>query len=253
MFKTRCFYVAYLLIPLVFISCGNEQPIVDNPAAIFSQILPPLSVRAGEVLALQLNARDPDGDELSYEWTAKNSKGEDVTDTVFVTVEAAEPAGETAGETTTQRAPNQGPRVQFSTNEGGTYFITVTIDDGNDNQVKESTVIEVIGVNRSPVLDATDPITISPGPPHTVGQEVFLTAQATDSDGDRITYEWTAKDQSNQAAQEVLEAGTGPTVRFTAGTAGSYLVTVVVNDGNNGQDRASAVVVVIDQSQADSQ
>ena len=199
------------------------------------------------------------GTGISYEWTAKNNKNEDVTNTVFVAAETAaettEPAeGETAGEATTQQlAPNQGPRVRFTANEAGTHLVTVTINDGNDNQVTESTFIEVVAANRPPVLDATDAITISPGPPHKVAQEIFLTAVATDPDADRLAYEWTARDQSNQAAQDVLEASTGPSVKFTATTSGSYLVSVSVTDGKDGQDRASAVVVVTDQPQAESQ
>ncbi|MCZ6680478.1 MAG: PKD domain-containing protein [Candidatus Poribacteria bacterium] len=251
--KTERILVLLLsLMPLAFMGCSeNEQPVIDNPGqAIFARILPPLSVRAGEVAVLQVNAADSDGDELRYEWSAKNSDNEDVTNRVFVFGELPSQTGEDESqidEFTQTSLLNQGPQVRFTTNNAGTYLVTVTIDDGNEHRVTESTFIEVTSVNRPPVLDATDAITISPGPPHRIAQDIFLTAQAADLDGDKLTYEWTVRDQNNQAAPDVIEANTGVSIKFTTDTPGSYLVSVAVTDGHDGRDRAAVVVVVTGQ------
>jgi hypothetical protein len=227
----------------VLVGCGgNEQPIIDNSGqAIFSQLLAPFSIQVQETLTLQINATDPDGDELIYTWIARNSKGDDVTNTVFIIKTSNQ---ENEGEEVEQPSTSQGPLVRFTTNKAGTYLVTVTIDDGNDKSIIESTIIEVVGVNRPPVLDGTDSIIISPGPPHRIAQEIFLTAQASDADGDRLIYEWTAKDGNNQDAQHILEEGTGPSIKFTTDISGAYLVSVVVRDGEAGQDSAAVVVVI---------
>lgn len=227
----------------VLVGCGgNEQPVIDNSGqAIFSQLLPPFSIQVQETLTLQINAIDPDGDQLIYTWTVRSAKGDDVTNTVFI-VEASNQENE--GKEVGQPSTNQGPLVQFTTNKAGAYLVTVTIDDGNSKPIIESTIIEVVGVNRPPVLDGTDSIIISPGPPHRIAQEIFLTAQATDPDGDRLIYEWTAKDGNNQDAQHVLEQGTGPSIKFTTDISGAYLVSVAVTDGEAGQDSAAVVIVV---------
>ena len=255
MIKIKRAVICFLaLILSVFVGCGeNQRPVVDNPGqAIFSQIFPPLSARAGEVLVLEVTATDPDDDNLSYEWTAKNGSNADVTNTVFVAAETPAQADEGDGEvveTEQQLAANQGPKVQFTAAEGGIYLVTVTIDDGNENKVNESTFIEVTAVNRPPALDTTNPITVSPGPPHSIGRDIFLTAQAADPDGDLLTYAWTVKDQENQDVLDVLETTVGTSVKFMSETAGSFLVSVVVTDDNDGQDCAAVVVVVDGQTQ----
>jgi len=133
----------------VLVGCGgNEQPVIDNSGqAIFSQLLPPFSIQVQETLTLQINAIDPDGDELIYTWTVRSAKGDDVTNTVFI-VEASNQENE--GKEVGQPSTNQGPLVRFTTNKAGAYLVTVTIDDGNSKPIIESTIIEVVGVNRPP-------------------------------------------------------------------------------------------------------
>ena len=168
---------------------------------------------------------------------------------MFVAGVPSENAKKDANKEKEKSAPNEGPRINFSATEGGTYLITVTIDDGNDGKITRSTFISVATTNRQPTLNSTDPITISPIPPHYTNQEIFLVAQADDPDGDKLLYEWSARDQANADAGGLLESTEGTSVKLVADVPGSYLISVLVQDGHGGQDRGSSIIVVTDREE----
>ena len=244
-------YFRFLLFTLItvtiFFGCSSNEPpkMEEGYDSIISTIVPPLSVSTGQIIVLEAKAKDPDQDELSYVWTARNPESKDVTSVVFV----AGVSSEDTKEEEKKSALNEGSRVNFSATEGGTYLITVIIDDGNDGKITRSTFISVATTNRQPTLNSTDPITISPMPPHYTNQEIFLVAQADDPDGDKLLYEWSARDQENADAGGLLESTEGTSVKLVADVPGSYLISVLVQDGHGGQDRGSSVIVVTEREE----
>ena len=245
------FLLFTMITVVIFFGCGSNEPpkMEEGYDSIISTIVPPLSVPTGQIIVLEAKAKDPDQDELSYVWTARDPESKDVTSVVFVAGVPSENAKKDADKEKEKSAPNEGPRINFSATEGGTYLITVTIDDGNDGKITRSTFISVATTNRQPTLNSTDPITISPIPPHYTNQEIFLVAQADDPDGDKLLYEWSARDQANADAGGLLESTEGTSVKLVADVPGSYLISVLVQDGHGGQDRGSSIIVVTDREE----
>ena len=237
--------IALVLLGLFgFAGCGDEQPLLENPGeAIIIQMLPPVVIAPEESLLLWVNVGNVDTATRSYLWTAKNSRGEDVTEVVFSSADASTPEEDTPAEEPVVQ--NRDTKVRFSTAEPGAYLITVTVTGQDGKQATASTILEVVAENSPPQLDETDAITIDPVGPYVVNRDIFLTAQAVDPEGGRLSYTWSIKDQTNQEVSDGLESNTGPTVKFTPQIAGSYLVTVTVADDRDAQERASILVIVV--------
>jgi hypothetical protein len=71
------------------------------------------------------------------------------------------------------------------------------------------------------------------------GSSVALEANATDADGDSLSYAWTTSGGTIE--------GSGASVVWTAPvTAGNYNVTVTVTDGNDGQAQETVTIAVED-------
>ena len=102
----------------------------------------------------------------------------------------------------------------------GSYNVTVTVTDGRGGEVMKQVTIEV-RANESPAITslvADVDWTLPSG-------SLNVTCDASDPDGDELTYEWTA------TAGHI--SGTGPTVNWTAPAGvGIYSVTVEVEDGH---------------------
>ena len=154
-----------------------------------------LGARPEKVLPLEsceitCHAIDPDEDELSYSWSAS---GGSISGT---------------GMTVNWTAPDS----------GGHYKVTVRVTDPRGGEAMSQVTITV---GAPPVITslvaAADWITPS--------GSVQVTCNATDPDGDELTYEWTA------IAGNI--SGTGAVVNWTAPQeAGIYDITVVVRDSH---------------------
>jgi len=248
-------YFGFLLFTVITVTilfgCSRNEPpkMEEGYDSIISTIIPPLSVPTGQIIVLEAKAKDPDQDELSYVWTARDPANKDVTSVVFVAGVPSADTKEGEKKETEKSALNEGSRINFSAAEGGTYLVTVTIDDGNAGNITRSTFINVAKTNRPPTLNSTDPVTISPIPPHYTNQEIFLVAEADDPDGDKLLYEWSARDQENADAGGLLESTEGTSVKLVADVPGSYLINVLVQDGHGGHDRGSSVIVVTEREE----
>lgn len=144
---------------------------------------------------------DVDGDTLAYSWTF-----------------ASKPENSAA---TLINATSVSPT--FTADKFGTYVISLTVNDGTVNSVADTVTITTS--NSAPVANA------GPDQSPYVTETVTLNgAGSSDVDGDLLTYTWafTAKPQDSNAELNDVHA-VNPT--FTVDKAGTYVVSLIVNDG----------------------
>jgi len=126
----------------------------DNHAPVISNINAPSSVETDQTTTITCIASDPDGDPLTYYWTKTGG--------IIIG----------SGSTITWRAPST----------AGNYTVSCTVSDGKGEEDSESVNISVGDVNHSPVITST-PVTSA-----TKDQLYSYNVNATDSDGDILTY-----------------------------------------------------------------
>jgi hypothetical protein len=155
------------------------------------------------------NATDPDGDELSYGWSASGG-----------TINGITIAEEEAMVTWT--APGS----------AGFYDVTVIVMDSRGSAVTDSVTITV-RTNTSPAINsltANADWTLPSG-------SLNVTCNATDPDGDELSYEWSTDGGDI--------SGTGAVVNWIAPQGvGIYNVTVVVNDDYGGSATTTLPITV---------
>ena len=179
---------------------------VTNRAPTVSASCDPCDVAPGDEVTLSATASDPDGDPLTYAWSAPQGSF----------------SGATDGATARWTAPAQTGRVT----------IRVQVADGRGGTASADVAVEV--TNRAPTVSAScDPCDVAPG------DEVTLSATASDPDGDPLTYAWSAPQGSFSGATD------GATARWTApAQTGRVTIRVQVADGRGGTASAGVAVEV---------
>ena len=177
-----------------------------NRAPTVSASCDPCEVAPGGGVKLSATASDPDGDPLTYAWSAPQGSF----------------SGATDGATTRWTAPAQTGRVT----------IRVEVSDGRGGSASADVAVEV--TNRPPTVSAScDPCEVAPG------GGVKLSATASDPDGDPLTYAWSAPQGSFSGATD------GATTRWTApAQTGRVTIRVQVSDGRGGSASAEVAVEV---------
>jgi len=134
--------------------------VANTPPEIASLTSSEPSVARGGSCSISCAASDPNGDTLTYEWTASdgNISGE--------------------GSTVTWEAPT----------DEGTYTISVTVSDGKGGTTSDSLTISV--ANTPPEIASLTSSEPSVAPE----ESCSVSCTASDPDGDTLTYEWTASD-----------------------------------------------------------
>jgi outer membrane protein OmpA-like peptidoglycan-associated protein len=162
---------------------------------------------SGDTAAVSAMASDPDGDPLTYTWSANGG-----------------------------RVDGNGPQVRWLSagTAAGSYTVTLHVDDGHGGA---ATCSADIGVEPKP----NRPPTIACSADRNsvfAGERVHITCNASDPDGDPLTYAW----RSNAGR---LTAN-GPAADFdTTGLApAAYSVTTRVDDGRGGAAEATTGVQV---------
>lgn len=189
---------AVLLSVLFYTMLANHRPAITSLEAEPKIVLP------GGDCQIAYNASDPDGDELSYNWSANG--------------------GEITGEgaTVTWAAP------YFQ----GSYNITVTVTDGRGGEDTDYVIITV-RANNSPTITSL----IANAVWTTPSGNLQVTCNATDPDGDEPSYAWTATGGDISGTGAVVN-WTAPQA------IGTYNVTVVVRDGRGGGDKRGVLLSV---------
>src|SRR5690606_25211296 len=113
----------------------------------------------------------------------------------------------------------------------GTFNPTVTVSDGYGGSASTSFTFTVVAANQNPAIDDINNQNILTGHP------VSLQANATDADGDTLTYSANGLPAGLTMSSSGLISGT-PT------TAGTSNVTVSVSDGNGGTASTSFTITV---------
>jgi len=162
---------------------------------------------SGDAVAISCAASDPDNDPLTWTWSSTGGK-----------------------------VDGSGPQVRWLSagTPLGSYTITAKVDDGRGGFASSS-----VSVRVDPKPNHPPTITCSADRTSVFsGEKVHITTNASDPDGDPLTYTWRAN-----AGQIV---GSGPAVDFdTTGLApGTYTVTVRVDDGRGGAADCSSSVEV---------
>ncbi|AYA63330.1 PKD domain-containing protein [Alteromonas sp. RKMC-009] len=146
---------------------------------------------------------DADGDTLTYSWTI-----------------ASAPEANTAvlGGATTA-APT------FTPDAEGEYVVSLIVNDGTVDSAEDSVTINVASGNSAPVANAGEDQNVA------TGDTVQLDgAASTDSDNDALTYAWSFVSKPTDSTA-TLNDDTAADPTFTADLAGSYVLSLVVNDG----------------------
>lgn len=192
---------------------GVGRP-ASNHAPVFTST-PPSQATADELLNYAATATDQDGDTLSFDFT-------DVANCPF-SVES-----DTGAVTWTPTV------AQIGSTETCTLNVT---DPGGlaDAQLISLTVIAAAPSNSAPSISST------PGTTAVVGQAYGYTATATDSDGDSLTWSLPTGSPGATLAAETGVLQWTPTIE--EGDE-SIDFTIVVTDGQGGEDRQSWVVAV---------
>jgi len=185
----------------------NQQPAIDSLTADKQEV-----ATSGDVNLVAITS-DPDGDILTYQWSADSG--------TF--------SGE--GKSVTWTAP------AISDN----YTIRLTVSDGKGGTATASTTISAIDKPNHPptvigmTIDGAAPVQVN-----TSRQWITKTVHvnAEDPDSDTLTYLW------RTTGGKIT--GEGPTVGWTSpGTGGEYTLTVTVSDNRGGRAEGTILFKVL--------
>lgn len=114
----------------------------------------------------------------------------------------------------------------------GSYTVTLTVNDGEINSTPVTKIINVVGEGNLTPVASFETTTLIGEAPLIVS---FDASGSSDPDGDRLTYVWSFG--NGEIATEV-----NPVITYTA--AGSYTVTLTVNDGQIDSTPVTKIVTV---------
>ena len=192
----------------------NAAP-VANAGASQSIVLVPVT---GTLVNLDGSASsDANGNALTYKWSMVSKPKTSVAALSSATV--AKPS--------------------FTADQVGTYVVVLVVNDGQLDSAVSATSITAALANVAPVANAG---TAQAG---TVGTLVTLSgANSTDANqGDVLTYRWALTTRPTSSTSTLtVNPSNSAIVTFTPDMAGSYIATLIVNDGE--VDSAPATVLI---------
>lgn len=177
---------------------GNQPPVVGSLTAEATTLIPQESTK------ITCDASDPDGDELTYTWTATGGD-----------ISAIENVAN-------WRAPD------FA----GEFVISVTVDDDEGGMVAKSLTL-IVTTNQRPVVSSitAEPATLERG------ETSKITCDASDPDGNPLTYTWEA------TGGTITGTGNTVTWQAPS-VGGEFVIGVSIDDGKGGVTESSCRIVV---------
>jgi len=172
------------------------------------------SINEGITVTLDGSASsDPDGDALTYQWTA--------------------PSGVTLSSNSASKPTFTAPEVSADTD----YSFSLVVNDGKINSSTDQVVVKVKQVNKIPVANAGIDFT------GTEGKTIQLDGSlSSDGDNDPLSYTWTAPAGITiNLANTVHPTFVAPLV--TSST--NYTFSLVVNDGKSNSSIDQVIVTII--------
>lgn len=154
---------------------------------------------------------DPDGQPLTFSWAVTAPDGSSVTVT----------------------NPDQ-PTASFDADQLGDHEVTLTVEDTHGATSSATITITVAQGNQAPTVNAGGDQSVA------VGDRVDLNGFAQDPDGDPLTFTWTVLDPDGNPV--TVENPNQSLASFVAAQAGTYTVTLTVDDGRGGT--ASSTILV---------
>ena len=142
------------------------------------------------------------------------------------------PTGSTAALSSTST-----PKPTFTADLAGIYVASLMVSDGLLSSPVTTTTVTAAVANSAPVANAGAAQSV------TTGAVVTLNGTgSTDANNDTLTYRWTlaSKPTSSTAA---LSSVTAASPTFTADLAGTYVATLIVNDGKVDSSNLGTVAV----------
>lgn len=208
-----------MLLPfLCFFRCSSDEDIPGSPpvADAGDDIEVPLDL-AGTIALSGSGSSDPDGDQLTYQWTLNS-----------------QPDGSSATLNNDEEM-----NASITPDREGMYEITLSVDDGNHPPVQDNVSINVLPpTGGPPVANAGENQTVQ------VNTTVTLDGSASsDPDGDELTYEWI----SNTTPIDVevtLENADEAVATFVAGATGLYSFRLEVTDPSGKSDTDNIDITV---------
>lgn len=174
------------------------------------------NVLVGAVVSMDGSAsKDPDGGTLTFKWTL-----------------IGKPVGSAATLTNSSY-----PNPKFTADLAGNYVLSLVVNDGKKDSAVASVSVTATTANAAPVANAGSNQNV------TIGSTVTLDGTASsDANNDSLTYKWTLQSKpSNSSA--TLSSLTSAKPTFKADLAGTYVATLVVNDGKANSDVAVVSVL----------
>jgi len=201
--KKRLLVIIIIVVVAVLLAVLFDTMLANHRPAITSLEAPERVFPSG-ICQIMCTASDHDGDELSYNWSASGGNISGIGASVNWTAPDSE----------------------------GFYDVTVMVTDGRSAEVMKQVTI-IVRANISPSIDNL----VADAEWTTPSGSLQVVCNATDSDGDELSYEWSA------TGGDI--SGMGAVVNWTAPEEiGIYHVTVVVKDGHGSSDTRMLSTIV---------